>query len=97
MFKKPLPTPATPVYRMSTSVYDGTELHPFTGRAGSLDAFRLPSLTGDKRTQPRHHAVELVAQVPEAAGTAPANTGSSNSLESHRAAHQRRAAQTIST
>ena len=37
-----------PAYVPPSKHYDGKELRPFTGRPGSMDAFSLPSRTGDE-------------------------------------------------
>lgn len=33
-------------------LYDGKELKPFEGRAGAMDAFKLPSVRGSKTVPP---------------------------------------------
>ena len=45
--KRPQPTPANTVNKM-LGKYDGLELKPFTNRPGSMDAFKLPSVIGQK-------------------------------------------------
>jgi|TARA_R110000796_G_scaffold59629_3_gene137589 hypothetical protein len=46
-YKKPAPTPSNIINKMA-GTYDYAELRPFTGREGAMDAFKMPSLIGDK-------------------------------------------------
>ena len=41
-------TPSTTINKM-LGLYTGNELRSFTGRPGAMDAFKLPSLSGDQR------------------------------------------------
>ena len=41
-------TPSTTLNKM-VGLYNPIELRPFDGRAGAMDAFKLPSLIGDQR------------------------------------------------
>ena len=41
-------TPSTTLNKM-VGLYNPIELRPFEGRAGAMDAFKLPSLIGDQR------------------------------------------------
>lgn len=41
-------TPSTSINKMM-GLYNPIELRPFEGRAGAMDAFKLPSLIGDQR------------------------------------------------
>ena len=41
-------TPSTSINKM-VGLYNPIELRPFEGRAGAMDAFKLPSLIGDQR------------------------------------------------
>ena len=41
-------TPSTSINKM-VGLYNPIELRPFEGRAGAMDAFKLPSLIGDRR------------------------------------------------
>jgi hypothetical protein len=40
--------PSTTINKM-VGLYNPIELRPFEGRAGAMDAFKLPSLIGDQR------------------------------------------------
>jgi hypothetical protein len=35
-----------------TSIYEGSELRPYVGRAGSMDAFKHPSRVGERLHHP---------------------------------------------
>lgn len=35
--------------------YKGEELKPFAGRPGAMDAYKLPSMQGPNRVQPKHN------------------------------------------
>ncbi len=54
----PKPTAAPRRNVISAEVYTCPELAPFTGRAGSQDAFRYPSVIAGVRIVPKHHAVD---------------------------------------
>ena len=41
-------TPSTTINKM-VGLYNPIELRPFEGRAGAMDAFKLPSVIGDRR------------------------------------------------
>jgi len=39
--------------RQEKGSYEGKELRPFEGRAGAMDAYKLPSLRGGELVMPR--------------------------------------------
>lgn len=47
----PLRTGVTAASAVKTH-YDGAELKPFEGRAGAMDAYKLPSVRGNQVVQP---------------------------------------------
>jgi hypothetical protein len=50
-----MPIPARAVPRSSgpgTAIYDGSEMRPFVGRPGAMDAFRYPSRVGKRLYHP---------------------------------------------
>ena len=48
-----LETPSRVTNASTNGAYDGAELRPFEDRAGSMDAYSLPSLVNGRRVFPR--------------------------------------------
>ncbi|WP_219209522.1 hypothetical protein [Variovorax boronicumulans] len=66
----PVPTigPRAPLRR---ETYTGTEMHPFTGRAGSMDALKYPSRVGDQLRYRDDASAPAAEQAAPAAAKAP--------------------------
>jgi hypothetical protein len=52
MRKNSITPPRTETTSAERAPYTGAELRPFSGRAGAMDAYKLPSMRGGKPVEP---------------------------------------------